>query len=190
MYAIVTIAGQQFKVEKGSKIIVHQLHSAVGEEVVFDKVLLIDNEGKIKVGMPYVKDAVVTAQVLSHLRGDKIKVFKKKRRKGYQILNGHRQYFTEILIDEISETGIIKKAAKPKKTEETVVTEVKKEKAEKTENVAKTSAEASVEKPLAKKEKAVKTVEAKEKPAAKKTVKKETTTKAKPAAKKGKTDKK
>lgn len=183
MYAIVTIAGQQFKVEKGSRIIVHQLHSAVGEEVVFDKVLLIDNEGKIKVGLPYVKDAVVTAQVLSHLRGDKIKVFKKKRRKGYQILNGHRQYFTEILIDEISETGIVKKADKPKKTEEPAVDETKVKKSEaKTE----TKAEAGAEKSAVKEEKVAKTATAKEKPAAKKTAKKETEkpTEKKPAEKK------
>jgi len=88
MYAIVAIAGQQFKVEKGKKVIVHQLHSDVGDEVTFESVLLIDSEGKISVGAPYVKDAAVTAQVISHLRGDKIKVFKKKRRKGYQVFYG------------------------------------------------------------------------------------------------------
>jgi len=191
MYAIVTIAGQQFKVEKGSKIIVHQLHSAVGEEVVFDKVLLIDNEGKVKVGMPYVKDAVVTAQVLSHLRGGKIKVFKKKRRKGYQILNGHRQYFTEILIDEISETGIVKKAAKPKNTEEpSAEPEGKIEKAEKVETTTKAGEETSVTKPAVKKEKIAKTTETKGKSAAKPAAKKETKPKAKPAVKKDKADKK
>ena len=72
----------------------------------------------ISVGTPYVKDAAVTAQVVSHLRGDKIKVFKKKRRKGYQVLNGHRQYFTELMIEEIIESGFVRKEPKPKKAAE------------------------------------------------------------------------
>ncbi|OFY47361.1 MAG: 50S ribosomal protein L21 [Bacteroidetes bacterium RBG_13_46_8] len=184
MYAIVTIAGQQFKVEKGKKVIVHQLPSEVGDEVTFEKVLLIDNDEKISVGMPYVKEAAVTAQVLSHLRGDKIKVFKKKRRKGYQVLNGHRQYFTELMIDEIIESGFVMKAPKPKKAAEPKV----KAEAPQTEEPVKTeSKEVSGKKPVkpaAKKTAEPKAAAAKEKPAAKKPVKKETAEKEKPAVKK------
>lgn len=102
MYAIVEIAGQQFKVEKDQKVFVHRLAQDEGAQVDFDKVLLIDEDGKIKVGTPVVKGAKVTAKVLTHLRGDKVKIFKKKRRKGYQTLNGHRQDFTQIQIEEIS----------------------------------------------------------------------------------------
>ncbi len=101
MYAIVEIAGQQFKVEKNNKIFVHRLKDEEGANVDFDKVLLIDNEGDIKVGLPTVEGAKVSTKVLSHLKGDKVKVFKKKRRKGYKKLNGHRQYLTQILIEDI-----------------------------------------------------------------------------------------
>ncbi|MBN1415080.1 MAG: 50S ribosomal protein L21 [Bacteroidales bacterium] len=180
MYAIVAIAGQQFKVEKGKKIIVHQLHSNVGDEVTFEKVLLTDNEGKISVGNPYVKDAAVTAQVISHLRGDKIKVFKKKRRKGYQVLNGHRQYFTELQIEEIIETGFVKKAPKAKKAEEP--RPVEKEAAEH-KAIVKEKPEKPA-KPAPRKKTEPKAEEEKAKPAAKKTTKKETKGKAKPAARK------
>jgi len=184
MYAIVTIAGQQFKVEKGKKVIVHQLPSEVGDEVTFEKVLLIENDGKISVGAPYVKEAAVTAQVLSHLRGDKIKVFKKKRRKGYQVLNGHRQYFTELMIDEIIESGFVRKAPKPKKAAEP---KVKAEAPQSEETVKAESKEVSGKKPVkpaAKKTAEPKAAAAKEKPAAKKPVKKETAEKEKPAVKK------
>jgi large subunit ribosomal protein L21 len=102
MYAIVEIAGQQFKIEKDKKIFVHRLPQEEGTQVEFDKVLLVDNEGKVKVGEPVVKNAKVTAKVLSHVRGDKVKVFKKIRRKGYQKLNGHRQNFTQIQIEDIT----------------------------------------------------------------------------------------
>jgi large subunit ribosomal protein L21 len=105
MYAIVSIAGQQFKVEKGKKIFVHKLPGEVGDEVSFDKVLLIGKDEKVSVGSPYLPEAMVVAQIVSQLRGDKVLVFKKKRRKGYQKLNGHRQYFTQILIEDIAETG-------------------------------------------------------------------------------------
>jgi large subunit ribosomal protein L21 len=101
MYAIVDIAGQQFKVEKDKKIYVHRLEGEEGEQVSFDRVLLIDNDGKVKVGTPVVKNAQVTAKILSHIKGDKVLVFKKKRRKGYQKMNGHRQYMTHIQIEEI-----------------------------------------------------------------------------------------
>jgi large subunit ribosomal protein L21 len=102
MYAIVEIAGQQFKVEKENKIFVHRLDAEEGATVEFEKVYLIDNqEGEIKVGKPTVEGAKITAKVLSHLKGDKLIVFKKKRRKGYQKKNGHRQYLSQIQIEDI-----------------------------------------------------------------------------------------
>ncbi len=101
MYAIVEIAGQQFKVEKDKKLFVHQLEAGEGDSVDFEKVLLIDNEGQITVGTPVVEGAKVTAKVLQHVKGDKVLVFKKKRRKGYQKMNGHRQQFSQIQIESI-----------------------------------------------------------------------------------------
>ena len=101
MYAIVDIAGQQFKVQKNQQIFVHRLEGNEGDSVNFDKVLLIDNDGKVDVGMPTVKGSSVTAKIVSHLKGDKVLVFKKKRRKGYAKLNGHRQYLTKIEIQDI-----------------------------------------------------------------------------------------
>ena len=103
MYAIVDIAGQQFKVEAGNEIFVNRLPQANGEAVEFDKVLLIDNEGAVKVGSPYVEGAVVKATVLDdNVKADKVLVFKKIRRKGFQKLNGHRQKLTKIQINEIA----------------------------------------------------------------------------------------
>ena len=101
MYAIVNIAGQQFKVQKDQEVIVHRLATEEGKNVEFKDVVLVDNEGKIKVGAPTIKGASVSAKVLSHLRGDKIIIFKKKRRKGYQKQNGHRQDLTKIQIELI-----------------------------------------------------------------------------------------
>ena len=101
MYAIVDIAGQQFKVEKDSKIFVHRLEGEEGATVEFDKVLLLDNDGKVKVGKPTVKAAKISAKILAHQKGDKVLVFKKKRRKGYKTLNGHRQLFTQIQVEDI-----------------------------------------------------------------------------------------
>ena len=101
MYAIVEIAGQQMKVEAGRKIYVHRLENAEGETVVFDKVLLVDNDGAIKVGTPVVEGAKVTVTVLEHVKGEKVLVFKKKRRKGYQKMNGHRQFMTKVQIEEV-----------------------------------------------------------------------------------------
>jgi len=101
MYAVVDIAGQQFKVEKDRKIFVHRLSAEEGSSVEFEKVLLLDNEGDVKIGAPVLEGAKVTAKVLSHVKGDKVIVFKKKRRKGYKKKNGHRQYFTQIQIEEI-----------------------------------------------------------------------------------------
>ena len=101
MYVIVEIAGQQFKVEKDQKIFVHRLAAEEGGQVEFPKVLLVDNDGEVVVGAPTVEGAKVTAKILSHMRGDKVLVFKKKRRKGYRKLNGHRQDLTQIQIEEI-----------------------------------------------------------------------------------------
>ena len=114
MYAIVEIAGQQFKVEKDQQIFVHRLDSKEGEKVTFDNVLLIETSGKVKVGSPNVSGAKVTAKVLEHLKGDKVVVFKKKKRKGYRVKNGHRQYFSKIEIQKIDEKAAAKKAV-PKK---------------------------------------------------------------------------
>jgi len=101
MYAIVEIAGQQIKVEKDRKVYVHRLDAEEGASVDFNKVLLVDNDGEVKVGAPEVEGAKVTAKVLKHLKGEKVIVFKKKRRKGYKKKNGHRQYLTQIQVEEI-----------------------------------------------------------------------------------------
>lgn len=102
MYAIVEILGQQFKVEAGRRLFVHRMNEAErGATVEFDKVLLIDNAGDVKVGAPVVDGAKVVCEVLSHVRGEKVIVFKKKRRKGFRKRNGHRQDFTELQIKEI-----------------------------------------------------------------------------------------
>ena len=116
MYAIVEIAGQQFKVAKDQKVFVHRLEEKEGSKVSFDKVLLLD-DGKVTIGAPVIENAVVTAKVLGHLKGDKVIVFKKKRRKGFKKKNGHRQYLSQIQIEGISVKAPAKKAAA--KTEET-----------------------------------------------------------------------
>ncbi len=102
MYAIVEIAGQQFKVQEGQEVYVHRLEGEPGADVKFDKVLLIDNKGKVNVGTPVIEGANVGAKIISHLKGDKVTVFKKKRRKGYQKSNGHRQYLSKIKIEKIT----------------------------------------------------------------------------------------
>lgn len=102
MYAIVDIAGQQFKVEKGQEVFVHRLEGDEGAKMKFDKVLLVDNNGKVSVGTPTVKGAKINAKIVEHLRGDKVTVFKKKRRKGYQKSNGHRQDLSKVLIESIT----------------------------------------------------------------------------------------
>ncbi len=120
MYAIVDLVGQQMKVEKGQEVFVHRLEKEEGKKVEFDNVLLIENEkGKIKVGTPNISGAKVTAKVLEHLKGDKVIVFKKKRRKGYKTKNGHRQYLTKIQIETIStgEKKVKKVVAEAPKTE-------------------------------------------------------------------------
>ena len=101
MYAVVEIAGQQFKVQKDQKIFVHRLAAEAGANVEFDKVLLVDNGGKISLGAPAIEGAKVTAEVVEHVKGDKVIIFRKKRRKGYKKKNGHRQSFTAITISDI-----------------------------------------------------------------------------------------
>lgn len=101
MYAIVEIAGQQFKVQKDQYVYVHQLDNKEGDKVEFTNVLLVENNGKVNVGAPAISGAKVTAKVLKHVKGDKVIVFKKKRRKGYKVRNGHRQCFSQIQIEEI-----------------------------------------------------------------------------------------
>ncbi len=105
MYAIVEIAGQQFKVERGNKVYVHRLDANEGAKVEFDKVFLIENGGNISIGSPTVDGAKVAATVIEHLKGDKVIIFKKKRRKGYQKWNNHRQHLTQILIQGILGKG-------------------------------------------------------------------------------------
>lgn len=102
MYAIVNIQGQQFKVEKGQEVFVHRLAEEEGKKVEFKDVLLVDDNGQVSIGGPYLNGASVKATVVNHLQGDKVIVFKKKRRKGYRVKNGHRQQFSKIQIDNIS----------------------------------------------------------------------------------------
>ena len=170
MYAIVEIAGQQFKVAKDQKVFVHRLEGKEGSKVSFDKVLLLD-DGKVTIGAPVIENAVVSAKILGHLKGDKVIVFKKKRRKGYKVKNGHRQFLTEIQIEGISTKAPAKKAEAKKETTAKKEAPAKKEAAPKKEAAAK--------KPAAKKE----APKAEAKPAAKKAAPKKPAAK-KPAAKK------
>lgn len=109
MYAIVEIAGQQFKVEEGKKIFVHRLENQEGSRVGFDRVFLFEDGESVLVGEPTLNDFVVEGKVLGHVKGDKVIVFKKKRKKGYRIKNGHRQSFTQIEITGIGERETLKK---------------------------------------------------------------------------------
>jgi large subunit ribosomal protein L21 len=137
MYAIVNIAGQQIKVAKDQQVYVNRLPGKAGDKVTFDEVLLVDDNGKVNVGAPAVSGASVSAKVVEHVKGDKVIVFKKKRRKGYQTRNGHRQLLTKIAIDGISLSGS-KKA---------------------TEKKAESKAEAKKEAPKAKEDKSTQTEE-------------------------------
>jgi len=172
MYAIVDVAGQQFKVEKGQKIFVHRLDKNEGDVVDFDQVLLIDQDGKVIIGEPFIKGALVTAKVLAHPRGDKVNVFKKKRRKGYKVMTGHRQDFTQILIDTIVEKGAKKKDDAPKTASSvtTVKTSAQKEVKTAQKEEKKVDQPAAGKKPGAKAE--TKTTEAPKASAAKKPAKK------------------
>lgn len=102
MYAIVDIAGKQFKVTQDQSVFVPKMEGESGASVTFDQVLLVDNEGKVNVGTPQVKGAKVSGKILEHVKGDKVLVFKKKKRKGYKKLNGHRQDFTKVQIEKIT----------------------------------------------------------------------------------------
>tara|TARA_B100001057_G_scaffold403904_1_gene416330 strand:+ start:646 stop:1005 length:360 start_codon:yes stop_codon:yes gene_type:complete len=118
MYAIVEIVGHQYKVEKDQRIFVNRLEGKEGSKVNFDNVLLIEDKGKVTVGAPAIKGAKVSGKIESHLKGDKVIVFKKKRRKGYKVKNGHRQYLTQVSIGAITKKTAAKKAApKAKKAE-------------------------------------------------------------------------
>ena len=119
MYAIVDIAGQQFKVEKDTKVFAHRLEGKEGSKVTFDKVLLLEENGKVSVGAPTIAGATVSAKIVSHIKDGKLIVFKKKRRKGYQKQNGHRQSLTELGIEGISAKG----AAKAEKKEAALIAE-------------------------------------------------------------------
>ncbi|OFY63344.1 MAG: 50S ribosomal protein L21 [Bacteroidetes bacterium RBG_13_42_15] len=115
MYAIVEIAGQQFKVEEGKKIFVHRLDTEIDKIVEFDRVLLVEDNDNILVGEPAVDNFIVEGKVIDHVKGDKVIVFKKKRKKGYRIKNGHRQRFSQIEIVGIGEKGKIVRKETPKK---------------------------------------------------------------------------
>ena len=154
MYAVVEIAGQQFKVEKDQKVYVNRLEGKEGSKISFDNILMLDNSGKIILGDPIVKGASVEASIVKHLKDDKVIVFKKKRRKGYTVKNGHRQALTQILVENILE--------KAKTKTEASKTDVPVKKVAAKKPVAKKAVAAK--KPVAKK-----TVAAK-KPATKKTV--------------------
>ncbi len=119
MYVIAEIQGQQFKTEKDKKLYVHRLPHNEGETFEIDKVLLIEDGENILIGTPYVEGAKIKAKVLKHLKGDKVLVFKKKRRKGYKKLNGHRQQYSQILIEDIMLPG----KASEQETEETKTAE-------------------------------------------------------------------
>lgn len=101
MYAIVNIAGQQIKVQEGNELLVNRLKAEEGSSISFDQVLLVDRDGSVTIGTPNVASAKVDATVVQHLKDDKVIVFKKKRRKGYKVKNGHRQYLTKIKIESI-----------------------------------------------------------------------------------------
>ena len=172
MYAIVEIAGQQFKVEEGKKIFVHRLETEKDTILEFDRVLLVEDNDKILVGEPTIENFIVEGKVLDHVRGDKVIVFKKKKKKGYRVKNGHRQNFSEVEIIGIGEKGTIvrkesikkekvKKAAKPEVAEAEEVAETR-------TREKKAPAKAAVKKETAPKAKKP----AEKKPAAKKVSKK------------------
>ena len=169
MYAIVEIAGQQFKVAKDQRLFVHRLQDKEGAKVSFDKVFLLDDGKKVTVGAPAITGASVEAKVLGHLKGDKVIVFKKKRRKGYRVKNGHRQSLTQLVVEQINEKTAAKKAPAAK--------------AEKPVAEKKVATKAAAAKPAVKKEAPAKkaapkkATTAEKKPAVKKAPAKKTTTK-------------
>ena len=149
MYAVVEIAGQQFKVEKDQKVYVNRLEGKEGSKISFDNILMLDNSGKIVLGNPVVKGASVEAKIVKHLKDDKVIVFKKKRRKGYKVKNGHRQALTQILVE-----NILEKAVKAKAKAETSKTDAPAKKVAAKKTVAKKTAPAkkvAAKKPATKK---------------------------------------
>ena len=171
MYAIVEIAGQQFKVEEGRKIFVHRLEAETGSDIEFDKVLLIEDGDKITIGEPFIADFIVDGRILNHVKGDKVIVFKKKRRKGYRVKNGHRQNFTQVEIVSIAPKGTPKKVVQIETKVETAEAKVEAiiEKTEETKKEKKpaTTKKAATDKAAPAEKKPV----AAKKPAAKKTAK-------------------
>jgi large subunit ribosomal protein L21 len=151
MYAVVEIAGQQFKVEKDQKVYVNRLDGKEGSKISFDNILMLDNSGNIVLGDPVVKGASVQAKIVKHLKDDKVIVFKKKRRKGYKVKNGHRQALTQIVVE-----NILEKAVKAKAKTETSKTDAPAKKVATKKPVAKKTATAK--KPAAKKTATKKTV--------------------------------
>lgn len=148
MYAIVEIAGQQFKVAKDQKVFVHRLPNEEGNQVSFDRVLLIGEGENITIGAPAIEGAQVGAKILRHVKGDKVIVFKKKRRKGYRVKRGHRQQFSEILIENIVASGAApskKKEEKPKAEKTTAKKAAKADDLTKVEGLGPKSAEALIE---------------------------------------------
>jgi len=178
MYAIVEIAGQQFKVEEGKKIFVHRLETEKDTILEFDRVLLVEDNDKILIGEPAVENFIVEGKVIDHVRGDKVIVFKKKRKKGYRVKNGHRQNFSQIEIIGIGEKGTIvrKETPKKEKVKKTVIPESAVEPvAEKKAKEKKSAVKKSAEQKGKAAPKAKKTTEKKEvekKPAVKKASKK------------------
>tara|TARA_B100000963_G_scaffold81101_1_gene68984 strand:- start:7250 stop:7747 length:498 start_codon:yes stop_codon:yes gene_type:complete len=148
MYAIVEIAGQQFKVEKGQQIYSNRLEEKEGTKIFLDKVLLFEDSKKVSIGSPLIKGAQVTAKVLEHLKADKVVVFKKKRRKGYKVRNGHRHYLTKLEVLSIDEKATEKKASKSSAKKAAAKTTVKKVAAKTT--AKKAAAKTTVKKAAAK----------------------------------------
>jgi large subunit ribosomal protein L21 len=172
MYAIVEIAGQQFKVEEGRKIFVHRLDAESGKSLEFERVLLVEDGENIVVGEPTIKDFIVSGKVVEHVRGDKVIVFKKKKKKGYQVRNGHRQNFTQIEITGIGDRKTIASKIAEKVTvnepEQVVTAEVAEPVAEKPVVKKKTTTRKQTAK-----EEVKEPEEVKKAPAAKKAVKKQ-----------------
>lgn len=181
MYAIVEIAGQQFKVEAGKKIFVHRLEAEAGEKIEFDQVLLIEDNDKITIGEPTINDAIVEGIVLDHVRGDKVIVFKKKRKKGYRIKNGHRQNFSQVEILNINGKAPAKKVTSKKEEAAVAETTISEEPAKAKKTAAKKPAEPK-EKAAVKKAEVKKPAE--KKTAVKKPAEKNPVTKKAPKAKK------
>lgn len=159
MYAIVEIAGHQYKVQKDQRIYVNRLQGNEGDKVSFDRVLLTDDNGKVEVGAPVIEGVAVNATILEHLKADKVIIFKKKRRKGYRVKNGHRQAITSIKIEGFGKGTAKKAAAKAEATEAAPAAEKKvaakkpaaKKAAPKKEAAPKAEAKPAAKKPAAKK---------------------------------------